>query len=59
MTDIASIETQIDERIPVYELTDRQLLEEIAQNMRTCYDVFTAINQAVHENSMLRKFLGV
>lgn len=53
------VELDDNGRMPVVNMTDRELLEEIAENMRMSADAFAALSDAMKNNKMLRNFLGV
>lgn len=44
---------------PVSELTDRELLEETAQNMRSIIELMVKLNNAIASNGMIRKMMGL
>lgn len=43
----------------IEDMTDRQLLEEIAHNMRVSAQAFMQVQEAMEGNSLLRKFFGI
>lgn len=48
--------TMTDGRTPVEDMSDRELLEECAHNMRACFDMFTEIQATVKQGGLMGLF---